>query len=805
MLLRLTLAVIVTQIPTHMSKALYLLLMAAFLVLEAPLLQAGAQQLQPAYQQTAVKKKFMEVRTASRMARTDTAIRKMPPYKINLRKLRNFSQPLQLQELQKRDAGSEAETSESAAKSLIDREPNIWSNYLAASFDEFPFITPPDPNGDVSSTQVVVATNALIKVFNKKKVTEEPTTTPKGGSLQVAESQIAVTLDAFFNPILPGGSFVSDPHVRYDRISKRWFFVAIEVSQSFSDNLLLMAVTDSEVLDENTGLYYYAFPLKLVIPQSAQVSIDPFLDYPTLGVDRNAVAVGGVSFFPGVFGGADSINMVGMLMDKKRMLNGQLLVYGLKLGRITPSTADGIYVPQGVHNDDPSVNKSFFAGLGMNWDEMELAEITWNNTTGLPVSTARKILKIDPYYFPRDVTAPGSPMVIDPLDTRLLAATIRKNKTTGKSSLWTAHAVGLNQQGKTAEGPDFQAVARTSARWYQVGDIYDAPRITQYGNVFDPSKKTGARAISYFNPSVVANGQGFVALSGTTSAYNRHLNVFVSHRFATDPVGTLSMPKNVTDARAIYAFSFFVGNYLGRWGDYSQTVVDPDDDQTLWTFQQYANWDDTYGTRAVQIKAPPPATPLPLGTLSNSRDTVIAIKGMSVDHSGFFDPGSDAGGPGFKRLMVKSTGNIIASNIQWRSPTEIRVRLNTRNKPAGTYNLVISNPDGQIVTTTFELAAPAVVSRIAPKDFTETLQSMRVLPNPTPGAFRLQFSSPDAYEGRVFLLDLSGKRLGEQRFGINKGANDLGLSLGTLSKGTYIAALYDAQNRLVGSQVVVKQ
>lgn len=787
-----------------MRKAFYCLLMALLLLLDAPLLQALAQQLQPVYQQTAVTQKLGAVRTAGRMSATDTAIRKMPPYKINLRKLRNFSQRLQVQELQKKAAGSDTEH-EQADKTPIDREPNIWSNYLAASYDEFPFITPPDPNGDVSSTQVVVATNAFIRIFAKKTVTEAPTTTPMGGSLEVAGSQITVTLDNFFNPVLPIGSFTSDPHVRYDRTSKRWFFVAIEVNQSFSDNRLLLAVTDSEVLDENTGLYYYAFPLRLVIPQSTQVNINPFLDYPTLGVDRNAMVVGGVSFFPNNFGGADSINMVGMLMDKKRMLNGQLRVYGLKLGRITASAADGIYVPQGVHNDDPAASKSFFAGLGMNWEEMELAEVSWNNTTGVPTGSARKVLKIDPYYFPRDVTAPGSPMVIDPLDTRLLAATIRKNKTNGKSSLWTAHAVGLNQQGTTAEGPDFQAVARTSARWYQVGDIYDVPRITQYGNVFDPSKKTGARAISYFNPSVVANGQGFVALSGTTAAYNRHLNVFVAHRFATDPVGTLSMPKNVTDARAIYAFSFFMGGYVGRWGDYSQTVVDPDDDQTLWTFQQYANWDDTYGTRAIQIKAPPPATPLPLGTLGNNRDTVIAIKGMSVNNSGFFDPGADAGGPGFNRLRVTSTGNIIATNLQWRSPTEIRVRLNTRNKPAGTYTLVISNPDGQIVTTTFELAAPAVVSRIAPKDYTETLQSMRVLPNPTPGAFRLQFSSTDAYAGRVFLLDLTGKRLSEQRFSINKGMNDLGLSLGSLSKGTYIAALYDTQNRLVGSQVIVKQ
>lgn len=760
--------------------------------------------MKPVFNQTAVKKKFGELQTNRRMAAADT-VRKMPPYKIELRKRRNFLQQVQAQQSEPADAADENDNQALSAVTNIDRKPGVWSNFLATTSNEFPFITPPDPNGDVSSKQVVVATNSFIKVFKKKSVTEVPTTTPEGGNLKVASSEITVLLDDLFRPVLRSGSFASDPHVRYDRLSKRWFFAAIEVNWQYADNYVLMGVTDSELINENTGIYYYAFPIRFVIPQSGSVSINPFFDYPTLGVDRNAVAVGGISFFPSVFGGTDSIHMVGLIADKKRMLKGSLLIYGLKLGRLTNTVSEGMYVPQGVQNDDPEANKSFFVGMGMNWDEMELASVTFDNATGTPVALSKRTLKIDPYYFPRDVTAPGSPMVIDPLDTRLLAAGISKNKLTGKSALYTTHAVGLNREGRTAEGPDFTATARTSARWYEIGDIYSTPKIRQFGNVFDPSKKTGARAISYFNPSVIANGQGYVALAGTTSAYNRHLNVFVADRFNDEPAGTLSVPKTVTNARAIYAFAFQRGNYLGRWGDYSQTVVDPDDNQTIWTFQEYANWDDTYGTRAIQIKAPPPATPLPLGTLSNRRDTVITIRAMSVDHSGFFDPGNDKGGPGFNRLTVKSTNGIIASNVQFRNATEIRVKLNTRNKPAGTYPLVITNPDGQIVFTTFEIAVPTTTSRIAPRDFTETTQSMRVLPNPTPGEFMLQFSSAEPFAGRVILLDLTGKKLSEQKFSINKGANDLGLTLGSFTKGTYIAAVYDENQRLVGSQIVVKQ
>ena len=44
-------------------------------------------------------------------------------------------------------------------------------------------------------------------------------------------------------------------------------------------------------------------------------------------------------------------------------------------------------------------------------------------------------------------------------------------------------------------------------------------------------------------------------------------------------------------------------------GDYSQTVVDPTDNQTFWTFQEYTSDPNVWGVRVIQLKAPPPAVP----------------------------------------------------------------------------------------------------------------------------------------------------------------------------------------------------
>jgi hypothetical protein len=158
--------------------------------------------------------------------------------------------------------------------------------------------------------------------------------------------------------------------------------------------------------------------------------------------------------------------------------------------------------------------------------------------------------------------------------------------------------------------------------------------------------------------------------------------VFAAGRYFGDALGRTRPPVKVTNTTAMYAPYFDLAEEvtftLTDGATYSQTVVDPLDDQTIWTFQEYANVDDSYGVRVVQFKAPPPATPASIGTVSNKTDTTITLEGESVDNSGFFDPGKDRGGPGYNRLSVKSTGNIIVSNTKFISPTKISFTLKTK-------------------------------------------------------------------------------------------------------------------------------
>ena len=96
---------------------------------------------------------------------------------------------------------------------------------------------------------------------------------------------------------------------------------------------------------------------------------------------------------------------------------------------------------------------------------------------------------------------------------------------------------------------------------------------------------------------------------------NEHVNAFTTGRLATDALGTLRDGPGGT-AFPGYTSSSTAYNPGGdggnprRWGDYSFVSVDPNDDMTMWTIQEYCNGTDTYGVQAVQLIAPPPATPL---------------------------------------------------------------------------------------------------------------------------------------------------------------------------------------------------
>ncbi len=808
-------------------KKMYLLL-TTFLLLSAWAMSQTLQSrtVKPVYAKAGIKKTIAELQahvTAGNSKTKALDLNSIKPFRSYLNKYKNLTRsdrpsrvvaPLRPMNNNRAQSAIQIPMAEISSPGSTQQ---IWSNFLSNDFFDNIIGWPPDPNGAVSNDQVIVATNNGIKVFDKPGVSDAPLVTPKGYSRDEAHG-IFIPLDNFFSAVLTKGSFTSDPHIRYDRLSKRWFIVCIDVNYpSFENNPILLAVSDQGKITSTSSFTFYSFNSSL-FPYDPGAPYAPFLDFPTLGVDHNAVLIGGNQF------GYDSLTNVGYVIDKIKLMQGKLVVYPFELGvyNFIDGTLQGMVTPQAVHNDDANVNRSYFAGLTYySADSIVIAKL-WYNKIHVPQLTKETNVPIPTYNSPRDNTSLGSLTPLDMGDTRLLEASIHKNKITGKSSLWTAHAVGSDQHGNFIDGSDsdYVAKARTVSRWYEVGNIYTNPVLSQLGNVIDANQPSGRRAKQYFNPSIAASGQGHAVIGGSTDAFDEYINVFVAGRYSDDPKGTMHSAVKATNTTAIYApYIDFGGGffyYINRWGDFSQTVVDPADDQTIWTFQEYADVDDSYGVRAVQVKAPPPATPLPLGTLSNKKDTTIILNGVSADHSGFFDPGEDKFGPGYNRLSVKSTGSIIASNIKFISPTKISFKLNTKSQPAGTYFLIITNPDGQVAATQFTIGSNTPAAMASTEGFSSDMAlndkivknyivKSGVYPNPATTGVKLQVNAAKDFTGKIILMNAAGKIISSNSYSFAKGNGEAPVSLANLSSGTYLAAVYNESNILIAVHAIVKQ
>ena len=180
----------------------------------------------------------------------------------------------------------------------------------------------------------------------------------------------------------------------------------------------------------------------------------------------------------------------------------------------------------------------------------------------------------------RAVTLP-----LDGLDDRLSQAVIRNGR------LWTSHHFAVNSLGEVGPG-----LARNGIRWYELADLTTTlPSLVQSGTVWDPA---GSSPAHYWLGALMLNGQGHVALGMSAAGPLRRVNAAVTGRLAGDPAETMQAPELYTNTISTYNLQDPPAT-VQAWGGSSSTSVDPDDDMTMWTLQQFVDAADSYGLRLV--------------------------------------------------------------------------------------------------------------------------------------------------------------------------------------------------------------
>ncbi len=541
---------------------------------------------------------------------------------------------------------------------------------------------PPDTMGAAGPSQFFVFVNGRLRTFVK--------------ATGVADGVVNADPDVFFSSVMSppptgGLNFTSSPQIRYDRLSGRWILTAIDVPSSSPSNLgdnpnrILIAVSDTDVITGGTVWTFY------FVQQNTVGGGDTggFFADPSLGVDNNALYVGGNEYNAAT--GA-WVNTDAYVIRKSSVLSGGPVVTTPFRGLIT---TDGPDTPRGVDNYNPTANEGYFIGVS---DAAAGRLIMRRISTpgGTPGISADIAITVNATSFPIAVDHLGNTGGVggnlDALDDRLFAAHIRNGR------LWTAHNIAVLATGVAS---DTGATRRDAVRWYElivpVGT--GTPTVNQSGTIFD-SAATTAAARQYLIPTVTVSGQGHAAFGFSTAGTPFHIDAAANGRLAGDTLGTLGAPTLYSASGTAYNPAGDPGGPLGRrWGDYSFTSLDPGDDMTMWTIQEFCDSANSYGVQVAKLIAPPPAAPAsanPPSIASGQASVSVTITGTVASGSGFFDPGT-----GFaNRIGASVTGGVVVNSITYTDPTHVTLDLNTIAASAGAKNVTVTNPDGQFATGT---------------------------------------------------------------------------------------------------------
>ncbi|HEY3414477.1 MAG TPA: Ig-like domain-containing protein [Armatimonadota bacterium] len=532
---------------------------------------------------------------------------------------------------------------------------------------------PPDTMGAVGPSQFTVACNGRIRTFDK--------------TTGLADGVLNADMDVFFASVksTQTSTFTSDPRVRYDRLSGRWFVTIIDVpgGTGAGPNRVLLAVSSTAVLAAGTVWSFFYFQQDQVSPTG---DTGLFADYPTLGIDANALYIGVNMFSQRTF-----VNTTAFVVRKSSMLGAGPIHVTAFRGLIPKGNSGGPYTPQGVDNYDPAATEGYFiAANSRSYGNLILLRVS--NPGGAPTISGNIALSTPantaPITVPHLDNTGGTNGYLDGLDHRLLAAHLRNGR------LWTALNTGVDNNGTTAT-----TATRDGVRWYELQGVATGSTfsLVQSGIVFQPSAANTTDQRSYWMGTVMVSGQGHVALGCSVAGSQEHINAAFTGRLASDPLGTMQTPVLYTNSTTGYNPTYDTGGASGRrWGDYSFTSLDPDDDMTMWTIQEFCDATNSYGVRAIKLLAPKPATPVscsPATLAAGASGVNVTVTGAQVGGSGFFDPG-----PGFaKRLAAAVSGTgVTVNNVTYISPTQIALNLTVDpGAVSGARLVAVTNPDGQ--------------------------------------------------------------------------------------------------------------
>lgn len=384
---------------------------------------------------------------------------------------------------------------------------------------------PPDPTGAAGPSNYVQAVNSTpFRVYSKT------------GAVQLTGS-----IGALFGSNTNDG----DPIVMYDKFADRWFLSQF----GMSGNNIYIAISQT---NNPTGQYYvYTF------------TSPEFPDYLKFSVWENGYYMTSNQQTEKVF-----------CFERAKMLVGNASARAINRTFVTgatgyffvplPADADGQLPPSGARCPFFSYYDNAWGGgydavkvwsMGVTWGTTPTADITLDATLTTSAFDASYNQQWD------DIPQPSG----DFLDGIGGVCTFR-----AQWRKWTTYnSVVLNWGVKISS-------TQRSIKWVELRQNQSSGTWTLYQQgTYTPD------AHSRWVGSIAMNDQGSIALCYAKSSSTVSPSLCYTGRLATDPLGTMTFAETIAKAGS--------GSQAGvnRFGDYSQTTIDPSDGLTFWHTGEY--------------------------------------------------------------------------------------------------------------------------------------------------------------------------------------------------------------------------
>ena len=392
--------------------------------------------------------------------------------------------------------------------------------------------SPPDTNGAVGRDKLMSTLNSNYVIQRKSD----------GKVLS------RVSMTSFWSGL--GMRHPFDPRVLYDPYSDRWLVCAAN-DPLLASSAILYGISDTA--DPQGSWHLYAI--------DADPANATWADFPTLGFDRDAVAIG-----LNMFAAGTGTYVTGRLiaLDYASLRAGGS-------GQPVEISVPGGFALQPATTDSPTESTLYLVEHG---DSISATYRFWSlrGSTLTLVGGAPKTNPLGPWGTP----GPGNFLPqsdgrgVDADDSRIGNAVFRNGH------VWYAQTINLPPSSGVGYG------LHTAVQWVEL-DTTGA--FVQGGRIEDAGATPWNGGHSYAFASIAVNARDDALVGFSEFQSSDYVDAAYAFRAGTDPPNTIRAPVTLKDGEGPYSKT---RGGLNRWGDYSASQVDPSDDLSLWTVQEYA-------------------------------------------------------------------------------------------------------------------------------------------------------------------------------------------------------------------------